>query len=430
MSIYDIIKERIEQVREAMRCNPELCDVFSRCFLNTIETTVQSTNADDTFVITGDIEAMWLRDSTAQVLHYIRFCDHPAVAAMVEGLIARQAACILIDPYANAFNKTDSGRKWADDQPAHSDWVWERKYELDSLCYPILLAYKYYRKTASKTFLTGAFHRALRTILEVLRREQNHTGSAYWFRREFCPEQGKVNHRDCRAPMAYTGMTWSGFRPSDDACTYGYSIASNLFATVALRYAAELFDQMNDLESALLALELQRQISAGVSKYGMINHEHYGGIYAYETDGLGHHLLMDDANVPSLLSLPYLEVCGLDDPLYQRTRAFVLSEGNPFYYEGEYAKGIGSPHTPTGYIWPIALCMQILTSNDNAEIASLLKMLLRTHAGTRYMHESFQPDHPEQFTRSWFAWANSLFGESVYRLWESGKLQSILTAIS
>ncbi len=429
MNAYDVITERIQPLREALAGRPELQDVFSRCFVNTIETTVQSTQAGDTFVITGDIEAMWLRDSTAQVLHYIRFCDHPAVAAMVEGLIARQMDCILIDPYANAFNKTESGRKWAEDQPAHSGWVWERKYEVDSLCYPILLAYRFWKQTDSDAFMTDSFHRALRTIVDVLQTEQNHAESKYWFLREHCPDPGDVHHTDCRKPVAYTGMTWGGFRPSDDSCEYGYHIPSNLFAVVVLAYAAEMFTLMDDVYCARQALKLKQEIANGVAQYGIVKDETFGSIYAYETDGLGHHALMDDANVPSLLSLPYLGVCRADDPLYQRTRAFVLSKQNPYYYEGSYAKGIGSPHTPAGTIWPISLCMQMLTSTDDAEIAELLTMLLRTHAGTRYMHESFHPDHPEQFTRPWFAWANSLFGEAIYRLWESGKLESVLDAI-
>jgi uncharacterized protein len=426
MQAYDVIKERLLPLREAMAGSPELQDVFSRCFLNTIETTVQSTHAGDTFVITGDIEAMWLRDSTAQVLHYIRFCDHPAVAAMVEGLIARQTDCILIDPYANAFNKTESGRKWAEDQPLHSGWVWERKYEVDSLCYPILLAYRYWKQTSGQQFLTDAFHRALCTILEVFRTEQTHAESKYWFLRALCPDPEDVCHTDCRNPVAYTGMTWGGFRPSDDSSTYGYHVPSNLFATVVLGYAAELLTLMEDVPSAERAFKLKQEIAAGVRQYGIVEDETFGSMYAYETDGLGHHVLMDDANVPSLLSLPYLDVCSTNDPCYLRTRAFALSTKNPFYHEGAYAKGIGSPHTPAGYIWPISLSMQMLTSTDDAEIVDLMKMLLRTHAGTRYMHESFQPDHPQQFTRSWFAWANSLFGEAVYRLWEGGRLQSIL----
>lgn len=421
------IRQRLEALRPELAPIGGLYDMFEGCFLNTLETTVRSREKGDTFVITGDIEAMWLRDSTAQVLHYIRFCDDEAVAALVEGLIARQAACILIDPYANAFNAEDNGRMWTRDEPAHSGWVWERKYETDSLCYPLLLAHRYYEKTGSRAFLTETFHRALETIVDVLTREQHHEKSPYWFRRKDCPPQDTLSNDGHGAPVDYTGMTWSGFRPSDDACVYGYLVPSNLFAEKVMAYAAELARLMADEPLARRAEALAEGIREGVEKDATVEHPVYGQIYAYETDGRGHRLLMDDANVPSLLSLPYLGVCGTDDPLYRRTRAFVLSEENPCYGKGRFAQGIGSFHTPKGYVWPIALCMQSMTTQDDEEAAELLRMLLDTHAGTGFMHESFHPDHPEDFTRSWFAWANSMFGEMIYQLHEQGRLQHVVT---
>lgn len=422
--------QRIRRCLEALRPELERIDglyyMFEKCFLNTLETTVRSMEKGDTFVITGDIEAMWLRDSTAQVLHYLRFCDDADVAAMVEGLIARQAACILIDPYANAFNVEDNGRMWTQDEPAHSGWVWERKYEIDSLCYPILLAKRYFDKTGSRTFLTEDFHRALCTILDVLCCEQRHEDSPYWFRRTDCPPQDTLSHDGHGAPVGYTGMTWSGFRPSDDACVYGYLVPSNLFAGSAMVYAAELARMMDDEPLAVRAEALARDIHEGLERYAKVEHPEYGQIYAYETDGLGTHLLMDDANVPSLLSLPYLGVCEKDDPMYLRTRAFVLSAGNPCYGEGRFARGIGSFHTPKGYVWPIALCVQSMTTDDDGEAAQLMRMLLDTHAGTGFMHESFDPDNPNDFTRTWFAWANSMFGEMIYQLHEQGRLGKVV----
>lgn len=430
MSVIDTIDKRLEALRPEMKAVDGLYDMFRRCFVNTVETTLQPVKPGDTFVITGDIEAMWLRDSTAQVLHYIRFCDDPEVAALVEGLIARQAECILIDPYANSFNKTDNGRHWTKDEPQPCGHVWEEKYEVDSLCYPILLAWRFYQATGSKKFMTEDFHKALAAVIRVFTTEQDHANSDYYFIRPDVPPLDTLSHGGHGAPVAKNGMTWSGFRPSDDACTLGYLIPSNLFAVQVLPHAAFFAREMGDEELAREAERLVREISEGLKSCATVQDPDLGEIYAYETDGMGNYVMMDDANVPSLLSLPYLGVCGKQDPLYLRTRSFVLSKKNPFYYEGSYAKGVGSPHTPEGYVWHIALCMQIMTTDDEEEQAALIKMILTTHAGTGFIHESFHPDDPEKFTREWFAWANSLFGEMLYRLHEEGKLERILEKVS
>lgn len=205
-------------------------------------------------------------------------------------------------------------------------------------------------------------------------------------------------------------MTWSGFRPSDDACRYGYLIPSNMFAAVVLGYMEKfLKEQYQDEAMAKEAADLKAQIEEGIQKYGIVENETFGKMYAYETDGLGNYNLMDDANVPSLLSLPWLAYCSKDDPIYKNTRAFVLSKKNPYYYEGNCAKGIGSPHTPDQYIWHIALTMQGLTSDSQEERENLWNTLLSTDAGCEVMHEGFHCEKPEAFTREWFAWANSLF---------------------
>lgn len=139
-------------------------------------------------------------------------------------------------------------------------------------------------------------------------------------------------------------------------------------------------------------------------------------VYAYEVDGLCGQLLMDDANIPSLLSLPYLGWCDPGEQLYLRTREFVLSDANPFYYAGSSASGIGSPHTPPDHIWPLSLTMQALTSDDEAERTRLAELLLRTDGGTGSMHESFHVDGPATFTRPWFGWGDALFAELLLDL--------------
>ena len=428
MTALEVVRGRIAGIEEKLGGVPGLRKVFHDCFLNTLETTVQA-QPGDTFVITGDIHAMWLRDSTAQVLHYLRFADAEPVAELVEGLIARQAKCVLIDPYANAYNREPSDFKPFDDRPRASDWVWERKYEIDSLCYPIWLAWRFHEKTGRTGFLTAQFAEMLRTIVDVFRTEQNHAQSDYRFQRSNCPPSDTLSHEGCGEPVAVTGMTWSGFRPSDDACMYGYLVPSNLFAAQELTHLAKFARMLKDEELAADAEKLSAEIREGVEKFGHVQHPVFGDIYAYETDGLGHYNLMDDANVPSLLALPYLGVCAKDDPAYLRTRAFVLSRENPYYYKGALAKGVGSPHTPDGYIWPIALCVQAMTTDDNAEVARLLDTLMHTHAGCECMHESFDPDAPEKFTREWFAWANSMFGELIFRLHEENRLDDVLARL-
>ena len=428
MTALEVVRGRIAGIEEKLGGVPGLRKVFHDCFLNTLETTVQA-QTGDTFVITGDIHAMWLRDSTAQVLHYLRFADAEPVAELVEGLIARQAKCVLIDPYANAYNREPSDFKPFDDRPRASDWVWERKYEIDSLCYPVWLAWRFHEKTGRTGFLTEQFAEMLRTIVDVFRTEQDHSQSDYRFERTNCPPSDTLSHEGRGEPVAVTGMTWSGFRPSDDACMYGYLVPSNLFAAQELTHLAKFARMLGDEELAADAEKLSGEIREGVEKYGHVQHPTFGDIYAYETDGMGHYNLMDDANVPSLLALPYLGACAKDDPAYLRTRAFVLSRENPYYYEGALAKGVGSPHTPAGYIWPIALCVQAMTTDDNAEAARLLDTLMHTHAGCECMHESFDPDAPEKFTREWFAWANSMFGEMIYRLYEEGRLDDVLARL-
>lgn len=430
MDIRQTIAGRLAPVEAKLAAIPGLSEMFHQCFLNTLETTYQERDDGLPFIITGDIPAMWLRDSMAQVMHYVRFADDPDVARFIEGVIERQMRCVLIDPYANAFNDGPTGAKWSEDEPAQGPWIWERKYEVDSLCAPLHLAHVYRAQTGSTAFLTDAFHRGMRAIVEVFRREQNHEHSPYYFIRTNCPPSDTLTRNGHGERVVYTGMTWSGFRPSDDACRLGYLVPSNLFAAGVMADAAYFAALLDDEALAREATALREEILDGVAKYALVEHPNHGQIFAYETDGLGHYTLMDDANVPSLLSLPYLGLCQKDDPLYLRTRAFVLSQDNRFYYEGPRAQGVGSPHTPAGYIWPIALCMQALTTDAVDEIAGLLTQLLTTHAGTRFMHESFDPAKPEDFTRSWFAWANSLFGEMVYRLYEDGRLDDVLAQVA
>ena len=386
-------------------------------FLSTIETTVQPLQDERTFIITGDIPAMWLRDSSAQIANYVSYAtEDPELRKILEGVIALHAELINTDPYANAFNASANGHGMRDVTQRHKR-VWERKYEVDSLCAPVYLAYRYWRETGSTTPFTKEFHAALQKIAAVFSCEQNHVHSPYSFERFDCPDTDTLPCHGKGSPVVPTGLTWSGFRPSDDRCEYGYLIPANMMACVALRKASEISAVLyKDYRLSAQCLSLSRDIDEGIHESGIVSHHEYGDIYAYETDGMGHYNLMDDANSPSLLAMPYFEYCRNDDPLYQNTRRFVLSEANPYFYHGRFASGIGSPHTPRGYVWPIAIIMQALTSRNRDEIVSCLSMLASTHAGTNRMHESFDPDAPEQYSRPWFAWANTLFATLLDKL--------------
>ena len=397
----------------------KLANMYRQCFRSTWDTTLK--RADGTvFLITGDIPAMWLRDSSAQVYHYLPFASrYQEVQEAILGLIRRQLQYIILDPYANAFNQDASGKHGFEDRTNWTEeqkpWIWERKYEVDSLCYPIRLAYAYWKQTGDASWCDDTFRRAADTILNVWETEQRHAEqSPYYFERSDCPPSDTLPHQGKGTPVAYTGMTWSGFRPSDDACRFDYLVPSNFFAARSLAQLSEMADALlHDEALSARALRLRQQILEGLNQYAVVRHPEFGDVYAYEVDGLGHYHLMDDANVPSLLSLPYLGCVSADDPIYQNTRRLVLSRENPYYYQGKCLSGIGSPHTPTDYIWPISLCVQGLTSRDPDEILSLLDMLEHTDAGTNLMHEGIFKDDPTLFTRSWFAWANSIFSEFV-----------------
>ncbi len=399
---------------------PQLAPLVGQCFLNTIDTTVKQLENGEYFVITGDIEAMWLRDSSFQVMHYIPFAKEDAeLDNILKGIIAKQVQQILIDPYANAFNETPDGRGHQD-LTQLNDWVWERKYELDSLCAPIYLAYAYWKATGSADIFTEDFRKMLKEVFRLITIEQHHENSAYTFERFHCAETDTLPCEGKGNPVAYTGMSWSGFRPSDDCCKYGYLVPSNMMAVVALEYAIEITSEIfKDKEFADNLNELRKQIQKGIETHAIVDNPTYGKIYAYETDGLGNYIFMDDANSPSLLAMPYLNYCGKENTIYQNTRKFILSKENPYYFEGSVAKGVGSPHTPSQYIWHIGIVMQALTSNDRQEILTCLEYLSKTHAGTNFMHESFDKDNPENFTRTWFAWANSLFARLMLELKEN-----------
>lgn len=388
----------------------KLREMFRKCYLNTLETTVKYDSDGNVFIITGDIEAMWLRDSSVQVSHYVRLAGEDADAkALVKSLLKRQFSYILMDPYANAFNESANGRGHVNDETMKLDIVWERKYEIDSLVYPLWLLNRYYANSDDSTVFDELFFNTYKVILDTLITEQDYKNSAYYFRRK---EDGGIDTLDNNGKgpdYAYTGMVRSAFRPSDDRCVYPFLVPANMFIVATLKELSENLKKAGiEDKYASISSKLCNEIEEGIEKYAVVDTRN-GKIYAYEVDGLGNTLLMDDANVPSLLSLPYLGYCSKDDELYLNTRKFVLSKANPYYFEGKSACGVGSPHTPKDYIWHISLVMEALTSADKSDTQRILNLLMSTDADTGFMHESFDCNNPDNFTRSWFAWANTLF---------------------
>jgi meiotically up-regulated gene 157 (Mug157) protein len=418
------VEDLIPRVQQKI-ADPALATLFANCLPNTLDTTVwpgSYQGQPDTFVVTGDIDAMWLRDSSAQLWPYLPLAKQDApLRALLEGAIRRQARMILTDPYANAFvrNLSDPPLTWAvNDKTEHHSGVGERKWEVDSLCYPIRLAHGYWRQTGDTRPFDAEWKNAAWAIVKTFRTQQRKLGPGpYAFQRESavptdtCPLGGWGN------PARPVGMIFSMFRPSDDACIFPLFVPANLFAVTSLRQLAELAAHVvHDTGLATEAEALAAEVERALNQHGKTRHAELGTIWAYEVDGYGNVLKMDDANAPGLLSLPYLGCCAAEDPLYRSSRAFVLSDSNPYFFKGRAAEGIGGPHVGMDMIWPMSITMRALTSNDEREIRMCLRWLRDNTAGTGFMHEAFHKEDASKFTRPWFAWANTLFGELIVSL--------------
>lgn len=421
------VEDEIARVKSLLT-NRQLAWMFENCFPNTIDTTVHFRMLDgnpDTFVYTGDIHAMWLRDSGAQVWPYLQLANKDEqLRMMLEGVVRRQLMCINLDPYANAFNDGPVGSYWESDNTDMKPELHERKWEIDSLCYVIRLAYEYWKVTGDDSVFDETWLKAVNNILTTFIQQQRKDGvGPYRFTRKTDRSTDTLNNNGLGAPVNPVGLIVSCFRPSDDATTLQFLVPSNLFAVTSLRKAAEILSVVNkDEELAAKCTALADEVENAIKKYAVVDHPEFGKIYAFEVDGFGNALLMDDANVPSLLALPYLGDVDVDDPVYQNTRRFVWSTSNPYFFKGKAAEGIGGPHVGYDMIWPMSIMMKAFTSTDDAEIKQCIETLMTTHNGTGFMHESFHKDDPSNFTREWFAWQNTLFGELILKLVNDGKL--------
>jgi len=385
--------------------NKELGWLFENCFPNTLDTTVNFKMIDgrpDTYVITGDIDAMWLRDSSAQVYPYLHFIkqDKP-LQQLIAGVINRQTRCILKDPYANAFygDDTEVG-DWKDDMTDMQPGIHERKWEIDSLCYPIRLAHEYWKTCGDVSPFDAKWHDAIKLTLKTFREQQRKDGKGpYHFMRRTEWATDSVPGKGYGNPAKPVGLIHSMFRPSDDATIFPFLVPSNFFAVVSLRQAAEMLETVaKDKELATECRALADEVENALTEHAIVNHPKAGKVYAFEVDAFGNYYCTDDGNIPNLLSLPYLE--------------------NPYWCIGKAASGLGGPHVGVDMIWPLGVIVQALTATDDAELKGCIETLRKNHAGTGFMHEAFHKDDPNKFTRSWFAWANTIFGELLWTTYQ------------
>ena len=422
------VEDKIAEVTALLK-NPRLAWMFANCFPNTLDTTVHFGKDENgrwrTFIYTGDIHAMWLRDSGAQVWPYVQLAPQDRhLQSMLAGVINCQFSLICIDPYANAFNDGPTGTGWQSDMTKMGPWLHERKWEIDSDCYPIRLAYQYWKVTGDTSVFGDTWLEAIRKILTTFREQQRKDGPGpYRFQRNSPVPTDTQAGYGWGNPVRPVGLIASAFRPSDDATTFLFLVPSNFFAVSSLRKAAEILETVNAQTGlAQECRELADEVEQALRQFATVEHPKYGTIYAYEVDGFGNKLMMDDANVPSLLAMAYLGDVDREDPVYQNTRRFVWSEDNPYFFRGEAAEGIGGPHVGRDMVWPMSILMKAFTASDDAEIKWCIESLMKTDAGTGFMHESFHKDDPAKFTRAWFAWPNTLFGELILKLIADGKL--------
>jgi uncharacterized protein len=408
--------------------NKELAWLFNNCFPNTLDTTVDFEIIDgkpDTYVITGDIDAMWLRDSTAQVWPYLSLIKQDdKLKQLIAGVINRQAKNIIKDPYANAFYKDENKvSEWKDDLTDMKPGIHERKWEIDSLCYPVRLSYHYWKITGDTKPFDKHWKDAALLIIQTFREQQrkNNKGTYKFERRTSWATDG-VPLGGYGYPAKPVGLIYSMFRPSDDATIFPFLIPANFFAAVSLQQLAEMLSKIHgDATTANECTAFAKEIQVALQQHAVTAHPAFGKVFAYEVNGLGSYNIMDDANVPSLLSLPYLGAIKNTDVVYQNTRKLLLSEYNPFFFKGKAGEGIGGPHAGTDLIWPLSIIIRALTSTSDTEIKNCIGILQKSHAGTGFMHETFHKDDVAVYTRKWFAWANTIFGELLHKTMEQKK---------
>lgn len=447
--------EKIIKDLNASMIDRDLARIFENAFPNTLDTTVRwhvdGTQKQDTkmqqifkagssgawegaqsFIVTGDINAEWLRDSTNQLAQYQRLAKKDKrIFNLILGAINTQAEYVIESPYCNAFQPPPPSKMGPNDNGqgdnVHPQYepgkVFECKYELDSLAHFLSLGNQFYEHTGSTAFLTQRWYTALESLLQVLDQQSKptfneQTGSferqTYRFQRNTNTGTETLNLAGNGNPLNWgTGLVRSAFRPSDDATVFGFFISANAMMAVELKRAAEMLTAAGKPHVGQTLKNRGEIIEKGVWEHGVVHHKKWGHVFAFEVDGYGSAILMDDANLPSLLALPLLGFLRKEEGTYQNTRKMILSkEGNPYYLTGKAFKGIGGPHIGLSNAWPMSLLVQAMTSDDDAEITELLEAVKQA-SPLGLVHESVNVDRVRDYTRSWFAWANSVFAQTI-----------------
>lgn len=493
----------IEKMRGVI-ADPDLFRLFENSFPNTLDTMVkwrgfanatdeatgETTTTDEelTYVITGDIDAMWLRDSASQIYSYVSLLEPSAepdsLASLWRGLINSHARYIVISPYCHSFQPpAESGI-----QPTHNgayslnhpmpaynpSLVFDCKWELDSLASFLQISAAYYERTGDLAFfgkyrwkqaVEAAVHAAAAMRLGTYDADGKVLPSAWTFTGYTTRGSETLTNDGLGNPVRENGMVRSGFRPSDDACIFQLLTPSNMMFAAYLEQASVMMEGLadgGDHEAANLTMqmrELAGTIRYGVARDAVVSHRDFGDIFAYEVDGYGGANLMDDANVPSLLALPFwnytqpskkttaktasksveqraddaVEKAAAEEAkhdfakIYQNTRKFVLSMANPYFAQGPVLSAVGGPHLGPGRGWPMAATVAALTAYDDLAgikagedrakvVGEQLRMILDSTDGKGVIHETVNAWAETTWTRSWFGWANGMFGELVLRI--------------
>lgn len=444
----DLVEQVIADMKKRL-VDKDLARLFENCFPNTLDTTIRwhkSGHDPQTFIVTGDINAEWLRDSQKQIAPYLPLAKHDSkLRELFRGAINTQVDYVIAHPYCNAFHPpSQSGIRFdfnnAEDSViprVNLYTVFECKYEIDSLASFLALANDYYAATGDSSFVTNSWLKALARLLRTLSEqaistydEEGHKQINYYsFVRRSDTGTETLNLHGLGNPVnRNTSLIRSAFRPSDDATIYQFFIPGNAFMSVELKKTAEMLKSLVGKEKkfpptleefAQKVEELSKEIRAGIFKHGVYDHPVFGKVFAYEVDGYGSVSIMDDANTPSLLSLPDMGFVEADDPVYKNTRNMILSKnGNPYYLKGDFFEGIGGPHIGTRFAWPMSHIIGIRTSTDDDEISRSLEIVKKSTSDLGLMHESVNVDLPHSYTRSWFAWCNSEFARTLLYLAE------------
>ncbi|RKF80898.1 Meiotically up-regulated gene 157 protein [Golovinomyces cichoracearum] len=448
-----LVEKVIKEVTERM-LDKDLARIFENAFPNTLDTTVRwhidgsKDKADrkssgnggkwrgaQSFIVTGDISAEWLRDSTNQLLQYQPLSKHDSgIYNLILGAINTQVEYVIESPYCNAFQPpsisnlpTSSNQQKDVVHPAYEpSFVFECKYELDSLAHFLSLVNTFHNNTGSTDFVTSRWIKAMKSVRNVLDQQSESTfdpndgkfrKNIYTFQRQTDHGTETLSLSGIGNPLNYgTGLIRSAFRPSDDASILGFLIPANAQMAIELEKTSKILKLVQEVSLAEEFEKRAQQIKNGIWEHGVVNHKKYGRVFAYEVDGYGSQIMMDDANVPSLLSLPILGFVDITDEVYQNTRKMVLeNEGNPYYLIGPDFQGIGGPHVGPRHAWPMSVLIRAMTTDNDDEILECLK-IIRNSSSLGLIHEALNVNLKSVFTRPWFAWANSVFAQTILTL--------------